>query len=100
MQYLPGWWDQLGGSVTGFVDQAQKAISPNHYAQKNLQQLIQQDPTILMKIAEMSPEQRNLAAQGMGFRNQNPFEKIPEGPQLSDRKRREVERSSLTKTQQ
>lgn len=100
MQYIPGWWDQLGGQITGFVDKAQQAFAPNFYAQKKLQELIQQNPNILQDFSNMDESQRALLAQGLGFKGgQNPIAGLQEGDQLSLKKEKQNALKNLTPDQ-
>lgn len=85
IQRIPGWWDEIGQGITSLVGQLPKVFTPNTVAQKKLQEMIQQDPTILDRVANMDDAQRAMFAQGVGFKNQNPFQQLPAGQQRIDR---------------
>lgn len=96
--YLPGWWDSIQQNATGFVDKAQQALAPNFYANKKLQEAIQQNPQLLEQISNMDPSQRNLLAAGFGFKKQNPFGNVAEGTKLKAEKRMENAINTVTST--
>lgn len=79
VQMLPGWWDQIAPSAMGFVENLQRAVAPNFYANQRLQQMAQKDPTIMATIANLGREEQDALAQAMGFRGQNPFGSLPVG---------------------
>ena len=87
LPYLPGWWDQINrdGAAEKAFSAFDKSRRPDAYANQSLQQMMQQNPGMLDKIANMDPQQRTLFSQTMGFQNQNPFENLAPGQQLLDR---------------
>jgi hypothetical protein len=82
MDYLPGWWDTIGQSATGFVDKLQRAVSPNHYAEEAFKKAAQQNPELITQIANMTPDQRQQAANAFGYKGQNPFAQMAVGNDL------------------
>ncbi len=80
MQYMPGWWDTIKDDAMGFTNQLMRQVNPNHFAQKDFEQIAKQNPQVISQIANMSPEERAALEQSMGFRaGGSSFAKIPDG---------------------
>lgn len=101
VQIMPGWWDLLKDDFQPLLKALPGMINPNGVAQKKFQDLIQQDPTMLDKLSNFTPDQRAMFAQGMGFRgNTNPIAGMAEGDQLQERNRKKKAREMMTPDQQ
>jgi osmotically-inducible protein OsmY len=80
---LPGLWDQIGPSAMGFAENLQRAVAPNFYAKKKLEELIQKDPSVIDKFQNMDPTARAALAKGLGFSNgEDPFASLAPGMDL------------------
>lgn len=82
MEYIPGFWDQLAPSATGFVDKLLRTVNPNHFAQQDFNKIVQQNPQVLQQLSNMNPQERELYAQSLGYKGGvNPFAQMAEGTQ-------------------
>lgn len=82
LPYIPGWWDEISKSATGFASQLPQILQPDSVAQKRLQEMIQQNPMLLSQIENMTPEARMNMEQTLGFKKKTPLQSLPVGAQL------------------
>jgi hypothetical protein len=83
--YVPGWWDSISQNATGLMKQLPGVIQPDNVAQKRLQEMVQQNPMLLEQFSNMDDGTRNMLAQSLGFKNQNPIAQLPVGAQRQER---------------
>lgn len=68
--YLPGWWDSIDkNALKGFMDGATKAFLPNQSAQFQFNEMVKKDPSLITKISDLDPTQREAFAKSLGFTN-------------------------------
>ncbi len=80
---LPGLWDQIGPSAMSFAENLQRAVAPNFYAKKKLEEMVQKDPSVIEKFQNMDPTARAALAKGLGFSDgQDPFAGLAPGMDL------------------
>lgn len=51
----PTLWDQLGPGLSSLLGGIQKQMRPDDFARTRLQEMAQRDPSIMARIANMSP---------------------------------------------
>lgn len=85
LPYLPGWWDEISKNATGLASQLPQMIQPDRVANKRLQEMVQQNPMLLEQFGNMDEGSRNMLAQSLGFKNENPIAKLPVGAQRQER---------------
>lgn len=100
IQQLPGLWDQIKPEAMQFMGAAMQRMNPDHFAQKRLQEMIQQNPQVLEQIANMDDTQRAAFAQQMGFRKQDPISGIAPGAQRQEREANAKYMATATPEQQ
>lgn len=98
--YLPGWWDEISKSATGFASQLPQILQPDAVANKRLQDMIQQNPMLLTQIENMTPEARMAMEQTLGFKNKSPLQNLPVGAQLKQQMEEAKYVEGLTPQQQ
>lgn len=97
LPYIPGWWDEIGKSATSLVSQLPQMIQPDRVANKRLQEMVQQNPMLLEQFSNMDEGTRNMLAQSLGFKNENPIAALPVGAQRQERERITKTRAELMK---
>ena len=96
IQYVPGWWDQIKPEATGFMSELMKVAQPDFHANKKLQEMMMQNPGLADQIANMSDDQRQMFAQTMGFKKQQPFANMAPGAEREKRERNNATINALT----
>ena len=71
--YIPGWFDVLGPSIMNFAQTLDRRLRPDNYASTALREAMQREPTLAVKISNMTPDERRALAGGFGFRKTDPF---------------------------
>lgn len=85
LPYIPGWWDEISKNATAFAGQLPQMIQPDRVANKKLQEMVQQNPMLLEQFSNMDEGTRNMLAQSLGFKNENPIAKLPVGAARKER---------------
>lgn len=84
MQYIPGWWDSIRGSATGFTNDLLRTINPGAFAQNDFNEMVKKNPMILSQIGGMEPDAKAAFAQAFRFKDgNNPIQGI--GPNVAMR---------------
>jgi len=103
MEKLNNWWEEInkGGVVEKLFQNLDKRLRPDAYANQKYQEMIQQDPSMMLKLSDLDPTQRDAFAQALGFRDmgKSPIAGLPEGEGLKFRKQKEAYEASLTPAQ-
>lgn len=88
--YIPGWWDTISQNAQRFASQLPQSIEPERVAEKKFRELVQNNPMILDQFANMDPQQRQMIAEGFGFKAPPAsLMNLPMGPQAKARKEEE-----------
>lgn len=92
---MPGWWDEISKNATGLVSQLPQMIQPDRVAGKRLQEMVQQNPMLLEQFSNMDDGTRNMLAQSLGFKNENPIAQLPVGAQRQERETKQKLRNEV-----
>lgn len=86
--YLPGWADEISGNLNKLAGHLPAIFQPNHVASNRFEEMVKNDPTIIMKISNMDPATRTSFAQSLGYKGDPPPEimNISEGNDIIDRR--------------
>ena len=101
IQYIPGWWDSIAENATGLAQQLPGIFQPDRVAKKKFERMIQQDPSLILKLSDLDETQRATFYAGLGGRDmtRNPVAGLPEGEGLQTRRRIAKTRSEMTPEQ-
>lgn len=90
-------------AVGGLFRGLENKIAPDNEKKRTLERMIQQDPTLMSKFANMTPAEREATIKGMGFKDYKNASSILEagtGEQLQARYEKDAAVKSLTSEQQ
>lgn len=97
LPYIPGWWDTISQNAQRLAQQLPQSIEPQRVAERQFQQLVQQNPMLMQEFANMDPATREMMSQAMGMKTMpETLTKLPKGRKLKAEEEMDAFRSSLS----
>jgi hypothetical protein len=69
MLYIPGFWDSIKGSATGFTNDLLRTVKHEVFGRHDMQQMLKQNSMLAGQLANMEEGQRDAFAQAFGLKN-------------------------------